>query len=195
MKKFDRRSGKFNRPEGFRVREAETALNIREWRILSYVRQNIVPTSVQKADGVKQRRAFSLIDLYQMAVIARLADDGFDLRVKEPFGGIHGYTEFMFRGEYDPENGVDDRAGMEGSWLDRESKDQIIVFDMSKKFFGKVIDRAELGAEIERVLTEEKGDLDLFGRNDDDIRSYYILEIDRLLDLVDRRLPTREPEL
>ena len=195
MTKIDRRSGKFNRPEGFRVREAETATNIKEWKILSYVRQGIVPTSVQKADGVKQRRAFSLIDLYQMAVIARLADDGFDLRVKSPFGGLHRDIESFFRGVYDPEYGVDDRAEVESEWLDRESKDQIIVFDMSKKFFGKIIDRAELGAEIERVLAEEKGDLDLFGRNDDDIRSYYILEIDRLLDLVDRRLPTREPEL
>lgn len=77
-KKNIRRPGQLR--DEFRVREVMEILQLPEYKVVNWFRSGHVNKSVSAIIGTGRRKVFSRLDLYQTAVVAKLVDDGFDIR-------------------------------------------------------------------------------------------------------------------
>lgn len=67
----------------FQTRQAAWLLGMEPWQIQSYAKQGFVEPA-KDARGAGTRRAYDVIGLLKLAVLHRLSEDGFDLRMIRP---------------------------------------------------------------------------------------------------------------
>ena len=192
----DPRSRSILRIEQFRLADVMRILEMPKWQVLNYCKSKHVGPSIQDSSGPGTRRIFNRINLYQFAILSRLAGDGFDLR--------HDWTRLQTSLLFQPEGKrVMEKAKSHGilkaeaemhvqeeDWLGRDGKDRVYVQHSLNILENpplkpppdnsKFIDRAK--ARGEKELQDDIADKLKRGG------SVYVLEIDRLLDRVDANI-------